>query len=68
MQHSQQALADALEQMVDAYTLHSMLEALSDVCMAKSEHLISNWQDSVTGHVWSRAAGILDKAASRIDL
>ena len=44
---------DILEDLVDRYTLADVLEALTEVCELKADHLRSNWQDSNGAKVWS---------------
>jgi hypothetical protein len=59
-------LADHVEQAVDGASLHDVLEALVLVCHAKAEHLESNWGDADAARAWTRAAGYIEKAASRV--
>ena len=55
-----------LETLIDAHNLDGVLEALSEICHAKAEHLRSNWQDSATAKQWNQAASIVTKAASKV--
>ena len=38
-------LAAAVEELVDATSLHAVLRALGETAFAKADHLESNWQD-----------------------
>jgi len=60
-------LADHLEQTVDSASVHEVLEALALVCHAKADHLASNWGDAQSAQAWARAAGHIEKAASRVE-
>ena len=51
-----QELQDKLEEIVDANSLGRLLEALSQVCYAKADHIEMNWQDRSTSKAWRRAA------------
>ena len=53
-----------LEDMVDKDDLKSVLEALSEICDLKAEHLVSNWQDPNTARLWNRAGKRLDACAN----
>ena len=46
----------ALEALIDADDLKSVLETIADICGGKAEHLRANWQDPVAGSNWDRAA------------
>jgi hypothetical protein len=48
---------DTLEAIIDCTSVKAMLEAISDICGAKEEHLISNWQDEKTARIWAEACG-----------
>ena len=45
----------ALEAMIDADDLSSVLDAVAEICYGKAEHLRSNWQDEIGGKIWERA-------------
>ena len=53
----------ALEALIDADDLRSVLEAIADICGAKAEHLRSSWQDPVAGSGWDRAARAVMRCA-----
>jgi hypothetical protein len=57
-------LAAAVEELVDATSLHAVLRALAETAFAKADHLESNWQDSATARVWSRLGKRIDTVAS----
>ena len=55
-----QELADQLEPLIDRASLAMVLEALSQVCWEKADHLQSNWQDPVTAKAWHKAGNAID--------
>lgn len=61
-----QSLEGALERLVDRSSVGAVVEALAAVCVAKSEHIIANWQDMATGRMWGKAANQLERAARRL--
>ena len=56
-----------LETLVDACGIDSVLMALSEICGEKSEHILSNWQDTILAKRWATVEGaigvIVPKAA-----
>jgi len=58
---------DALEQMIDRNCLTTILEALTDICYGKAEHLRSNWQDKGGAKLWEKDAKTLDKIIGQIN-
>jgi hypothetical protein len=52
---------DDLEQMIDRHGLAAILEAVSDICSAKADHLRSNWQDAESAKVWDSDAKKISK-------
>jgi hypothetical protein len=57
-------LTDALESLVDQFTLRTVLERLADVCDAKADHVQSAWQDSALAGCWAKARYNVMKIAS----
>jgi hypothetical protein len=58
---------DRLEtEFVDKHGLAATVAALSDICLAKEEHLASNWQDDVTAKQWNRAGIMLQNLATKL--
>jgi hypothetical protein len=54
---------DTIESLVDYYGLELVLQLLGEVCSAKSDHILENWQDENLADVWDRATeNILDAA------
>lgn len=45
-----------LESMVDAHTLADIVDALSDICYAKADHIEEAWQDVATARPWRQMA------------
>ena len=46
---------DALEAMVDRYSLHEILVTLGTICVFKAEHIMENWQDVPLHRYWLAA-------------
>lgn len=55
---------EALEGMVDKYTLFEVLVALDVIAGDKADHLRANWQDHVSAKTWDRARAAVTKAAN----
>ena len=45
-----------LEQLLDRNSLTGLLDALSEVCSEKQEHVATNWQDRALARIWGTAA------------
>ncbi len=56
------ALRRELEAAVDAHGIAGVLDALTEVCMDKSEHVRATWQDDALGALWSRIARAVCRA------
>lgn len=54
-----------LESIMDSIGLDGTLEALSDICGEKSEHVLSNWQDKPLAGRWAQAARRLATESKR---
>jgi hypothetical protein len=50
------AIEEEVEKLIDACDVSGLLDAISDVCYAKAEHLETNWQDSAAAARWQRVA------------
>lgn len=48
-----------LEMLLDATSLNAVMQALSEVCGAKAEHIESNWQDKPLARDWRTAEGFI---------
>lgn len=57
------AECDQLEAVIDKHSLEAVLNALTDICGAKAEHIRSNYQDSVTARPWEAMGGRLNREA-----
>ena len=55
----------AIEAMIDVAGLSNTLDAISQVCYAKAEHLRVNWQDHKSAEDWEKFAGLIDNLACR---
>ena len=60
---NRQQLQDQLEELIDRYSLLDVLLAIGNVCAEKSDHVLTNWQDSDLADAWTRAMIEIDKAA-----
>ena len=56
----------ALEAMIDKVGIANVLYALAHICGAKSEHVATNWQDTIGAKVWAKRAAFFDDKASTI--
>lgn len=63
-----QELADRVEALVDARSVASVLAALSDVCGAKAEHILGNWQDKKLAREWAKVAKMVENLAYKVYL
>jgi hypothetical protein len=61
MSSAQQA---QLEDLVDACGLALVLGALGNICAAKSDHVLTNWQDRSLADAWMKAMTVCDTASS----
>lgn len=52
---------DQLEQLVDACGLNGVLAGLANICCAKSDHTLVNWQDRQLANAWMRAMTAIDQ-------
>lgn len=55
----------ALEMLMDKYSLKTVLEAISEICHEKAEHVQSAWQDDKLSAAWAAAGQFMDVAANR---
>ena len=47
---------DTLEEWIDHLGVKDLLEKVWDVCSAKEQHILENWQDEVTAKSWEHLA------------
>jgi hypothetical protein len=52
-----------LETLIDRFDLPTVLKTLEEVCLAKADHLRSNWSDEFAAREWQRMARRIRKAA-----
>jgi len=57
---------DTIESLVDYYGLENVLQLLGEVCSAKSDHILENWQDENLADVWDRATSAILQAAQNV--
>lgn len=48
-----------LEMIVDSRGLPKLLDAIADICRAKSEHIATNWQDKALADLWDARADVV---------
>jgi hypothetical protein len=66
---TQAEVAEKVEALlIDGTTLDAVLGALVEVCYAKRDHLLTNWQDKSDAKQWGRAAALLDRTRNLIDV
>ena len=63
LQHNHKQLQDQLEGLIDRHSLLDVLLAIGNICAEKSDHALTNWQDSDLADAWTRAMIEIDKAA-----
>jgi len=56
-------LKNALEDLIDASSVERVCLAMASVCLEKSEHIASNWQDTTTARPWTQMAQRLNTVA-----
>lgn len=54
------AQQDQLEALVDVCGLDLVLAGLANICAAKSDHVLCNWQDRSLANAWMGAMTYLD--------
>ena len=42
-----------LERLIDRYDIDQVLEAISDICHMKADHIEHHWQDAKLANAWS---------------
>lgn len=50
---------NSLEKLVDHTSIAEVLQALSEICYLKSQHIEENWQDHSMARRWERAGNKL---------
>lgn len=61
-----QIIQEQLESLIDRTSLQDVLNCLSGVCLGKSDHLESNWQDKASAKQWEEAYHVIDRAVVKI--
>jgi hypothetical protein len=56
---------ELLERMIDAYSLQSVVSALSHICSEKSVHVATAWQDAASAMGWMAQSRHLDQLSAR---
>lgn len=60
-------LSESLENYVDQFSLEAILNALSEICALKAQHLQEYWQDEELAKPWLRDSRKLDKLAEKLE-
>ena len=50
---------DALEAMIDDNSLGGVLYLIAEICSAKADHILTNWQDEAAADQWDRYSAAL---------
>ena len=48
-----QGQVEDLERLIDRYDIDQVLEAISDICHMKADHIKHHWQDDKVANAWS---------------
>jgi len=59
-------LEELVEMAIDQHTLEDVLDAISDVCTGKAEHIVEAWQDRQTAWPWQLAARAIEVATHAV--
>ena len=54
-----------LEQYIDHYGVQTILQEISSICGAKSEHIAHNWQDTLLAKRWATVEGAVGVASTK---
>lgn len=57
-----------LEDMIDRRGISTVIEALSEICSGKEQHVLDEYGDKPLAKFWSRAQFHIDKAGAAIDV
>lgn len=57
-----------LEALVDQSSVQYVLEALSEICWDKGDHIRSNWQDPHLALLWERAGNSISGFAAKTNI
>jgi len=58
---------DALEALVDASSIKATVDLLAEVCSAKADHIMTNWQDEPLSSDWDNIAAMLLNVEHKIN-
>lgn len=61
-----QAEREALEFLMDAAGVAPIMEALSEICGEKAEHIESAWQDRPLARRWNEVCGVIGCASADV--
>jgi hypothetical protein len=55
---------EALEAIMDRTDPRTVLSVLSEICWAKAQHVLTNWQDKGLAKRWGKVARVMDRAST----
>lgn len=58
---------DALESLIDSTSVVAVMQALSEICGEKAEHIRTNWQDAKLAREWDHTCGVIGCASTTIN-
>jgi hypothetical protein len=59
---------DTLESIIDGATLADVLNAISEICYEKADHIRTNWQDANTAKVWDKSGHYVQCLAAKLEV
>lgn len=59
-------LNTTLEALLDKHGMSQLLFGLAQVCYAKEEHILTNWQDKTTARAWRSDAVAIENLAAKV--
>lgn len=57
---------ETLEGLIDATSVVAVMQALSEICSEKADHVRTNWQDAKLARMWDTAAGQIGCASTTV--
>jgi hypothetical protein len=60
-------LKQQLESLIDRNSLATVLQAMSEICYEKEEHIEANWQDKNLSKIWASAGTRIERVLKAVD-
>jgi hypothetical protein len=54
---------DQIEALIDRHQLTGLCDLIAEVCSAKADHVVDNWQDDIVAEIWNDYAAFFIKAS-----